>query len=96
MTITHEMLIKVQQLVVVVMLMLMAQLRLVDGHGYVMDPPQRSSMWRFGYNTPINYDDDHLFCGGVTQTLQICTKTLENGLCHAFLSKTLPVVYARL
>ncbi|XP_061198092.1 uncharacterized protein LOC133206178 [Saccostrea echinata] len=34
------------------------------GHGYLQDPPSRSSMWRFGFNTPHNYDDNQLFCGG--------------------------------
>jgi len=36
----------------------------VSGHGYLMDPPGRNSMWRFGYNTPPDYDDDQVFCGG--------------------------------
>lgn len=35
-----------------------------DAHGRLVDPPSRSSMWRFGFNTPINYDDNQLFCGG--------------------------------
>lgn len=38
----------------------------VAGHGMMLEPPQRSSMWRFGYNVPANYDDNGLFCGGVT------------------------------
>ena len=33
-------------------------------HGRLIDPPSRSSMWRFGFKTPINYDDNQLFCGG--------------------------------
>ncbi|XP_046369958.1 uncharacterized protein LOC124144546 [Haliotis rufescens] len=35
------------------------------GHGRLVDPPSRSSMWRFQFNTPRNYDDNQLFCGGV-------------------------------
>ena len=35
-----------------------------DGHGRLIEPPSRSSMWRFGFNTPVNYDDNQLFCGG--------------------------------
>jgi len=35
-----------------------------DGHGRLLEPPGRSSMWRRGFNTPINYDDNQLFCGG--------------------------------
>lgn len=36
----------------------------VAGHGMMRDPPARASMWRFGFNTPINYDDNGLNCGG--------------------------------
>lgn len=36
----------------------------VCGHGSLMDPPQRSVLWRFGYGTPRNYDYNGLFCGG--------------------------------
>jgi hypothetical protein len=33
-------------------------------HGMLMDPVNRSSMWRKGFNTPNNYEDSQLFCGG--------------------------------
>lgn len=33
-------------------------------HGMLVDPVNRSSMWRKGYNTPANYEDNQLFCGG--------------------------------
>ncbi|XP_041377331.1 uncharacterized protein LOC121389749 [Gigantopelta aegis] len=36
----------------------------VLGHGRLMDPPSRSSMWRLGYKTPPNYNDNALNCGG--------------------------------
>ena len=29
-----------------------------------MDPPARNAMWRYGYPTPINVNDNELFCGG--------------------------------
>ncbi|KAJ8307911.1 hypothetical protein KUTeg_014558 [Tegillarca granosa] len=38
----------------------------VNGHGRLMEPPARSSMWRKGFNTPINYNDNSLFCGGLS------------------------------
>jgi hypothetical protein len=42
--------------------------RFVTGHGRLMDPPSRGSLWRFPqfaeYNPPKNYDDNQLFCGG--------------------------------
>ena len=34
-------------------------------HGLLLSPPQRGSLWRFGYDTPPNYDDNGLFCGGL-------------------------------
>lgn len=37
---------------------------LVSGHGRLMDPPARNSMWRFGFPNPVNYNDNELFCGG--------------------------------
>ena len=37
---------------------------LVRGHGRLMDPPARNSMWRFGFPNPVNYNDNELFCGG--------------------------------
>jgi hypothetical protein len=43
----------------------------VSGHGRMLDPPQRSSLWRFGYPTPANYDDDGLYCGGYRVSLNI-------------------------
>jgi len=39
----------------------------VNGHGRLLDPPQRSSMWRFPSEFPsaqANYNDNELFCGG--------------------------------
>ena len=36
----------------------------VSGHGYLIDPPQRSSEWRLGFQNPSNYDDNGLNCGG--------------------------------
>jgi len=36
----------------------------VTGHGRLMEPPARNSMWRFGFINPINYNDNEVFCGG--------------------------------
>lgn len=36
-----------------------------NGHGRLLEPPGRSSAWRFGFKVPINYNDDELFCGGL-------------------------------
>lgn len=37
---------------------------LVDGHGRLINPIGRSSMWRYGFRTPANYDDTGMNCGG--------------------------------
>ncbi|XP_047992291.1 uncharacterized protein LOC125231006 [Leguminivora glycinivorella] len=37
----------------------------VIGHGMVLDPPGRATAWRYGFRTPVNYDDNGLNCGGV-------------------------------
>ncbi|XP_041375005.1 uncharacterized protein LOC121387844 [Gigantopelta aegis] len=36
----------------------------VEGHGRLLEPVSRSSMWRKGFKTPKNYNDNQLFCGG--------------------------------
>ncbi|XP_071141174.1 uncharacterized protein [Mytilus edulis] len=33
-------------------------------HGYLADPPQRSSIWRENPDAPVNYNDNQLYCGG--------------------------------
>lgn len=38
----------------------------VDGHARLWEPPSRSTMWRRGYNTTVNINDNELSCGGFT------------------------------
>ncbi|XP_057375299.1 uncharacterized protein LOC130696232 [Daphnia carinata] len=48
--------------------MAVVQFSKVAGHGYICDPPGRSSMWRKecgGFSTPTNVDDMGLNCGGL-------------------------------
>ena len=40
------------------------QMAEVAGHGRLMDPPARNSMWRLGFDNPVNYNDNELYCGG--------------------------------
>ena len=37
----------------------------VNGHGRLMEPPARNTMWRFGFPTIPNYEDSEMFCGGI-------------------------------
>lgn len=41
----------------------------VLGHGMMLVPTSRSSLWRKNESSPINYDDNALFCGGFS----VCT-----------------------
>ncbi len=36
----------------------------ISGHGRLLDPPARGTMWRVGFDTPHNYDDNQMNCGG--------------------------------
>ena len=36
----------------------------VSGHARLMNPPSRASMWRVGFGTPADYNDNEGFCGG--------------------------------
>ena len=60
-------------------LLLCAVVASVYGHGRLMQPPSRSSMWRFGYDTPKNYNDNELFCGGFTH--QYSSEGGKCGIC---------------
>ena len=40
---------------------------LVKAHGRMIDPPQRGSMWRFGFDVPSNYNDMSNYCGGISR-----------------------------
>ncbi|KAK2176358.1 hypothetical protein NP493_667g01018 [Ridgeia piscesae] len=35
-----------------------------DGHGYMIDPTGRASLWRNNWDVPKNYNDNECFCGG--------------------------------
>ncbi|CAH1365703.1 hypothetical protein MTP99_001969 [Tenebrio molitor] len=37
----------------------------ISGHGMMLDPPNRSSLWRYNPKAPVNYDDDQNYCGGM-------------------------------
>ncbi|XP_032798241.2 uncharacterized protein LOC116934938 [Daphnia magna] len=48
----------------VILLSICGCIIIADGHGILYDPPGRSSMWRFGFNVPMNENDTGLNCGG--------------------------------
>ncbi|CAL8139160.1 unnamed protein product [Orchesella dallaii] len=63
----------------------------VNGHGRLIRPPSRSSVWRLpeflSQNPPINYNDNELFCGGIHQELDPGTNC---GVCGDPLSQATP------
>lgn len=54
-----------------IILVILQLIELIDGHGRLMDPPARNSMWRFGFPNPVNYNDNELFCGGYSSEYDI-------------------------
>ena len=44
--------------------------RLIWSHGRLIEPPSRSTMWRYGFNNPPNYNDHESYCGGFTRQWQ--------------------------
>ncbi|OQR76717.1 hypothetical protein BIW11_07600, partial [Tropilaelaps mercedesae] len=36
----------------------------VSAYGRLLEPPSRGSLWRFGYDAPVNKEDDRNDCGG--------------------------------
>ncbi|PSN34725.1 hypothetical protein C0J52_20991 [Blattella germanica] len=65
--------------VINVAILLLAMVALSHEHGMLMDPVNRSSMWRKGFKTPPNYTDMGLFCGEVMQDWE--NNNWKCGLC---------------
>lgn len=54
----------------IVAVFLLSQISPSDQHGRLIEPPSRASAWRYGFQTPPNYNDHELFCGGFTRQHQ--------------------------
>ena len=52
------------QNVVQILIVAPLQVTVSWGHGRLMEPPSRASMWRLGYPNPADYNDNQGFCGG--------------------------------
>lgn len=50
-----------------------------EAHGRLIEPPSRASAWRYGFQTPPNYNDHELYCGGFTRQQQNGGKCGECG-----------------
>ncbi|XP_014219885.1 uncharacterized protein LOC106647842 [Copidosoma floridanum] len=42
----------------------------VSAHGRLIEPPSRASMWRYGFDTPHDYNDHESYCGGFSRQWQ--------------------------
>ena len=49
---------------------LLIKLVLVNSHGRLLDPPARSSAWRYDSRFPAFFNDNQMFCGGFQVQLQ--------------------------
>ena len=49
----------------VTVLLLVVYTEVGHGHGGLLEPPMRSVAWRYGFDTPVNYDWMSLYCGGL-------------------------------
>ena len=47
-----------------VVLSIAVLLDVAQGHGMMLDPPGRSSRWRYDSSAPTNYNDNANYCGG--------------------------------
>lgn len=63
-----------------VIFLVIVQIPESDAHGRLIEPPSRASAWRYGFNTPPNYNDHELFCGGFTKQYQGNGKDLQHFL----------------
>jgi len=52
------------KLLISLLLTLGLQALLVSSHGRFTNPPSRASAWRYGFDTPADYDDNGNNCGG--------------------------------
>ncbi|XP_060533907.1 uncharacterized protein LOC132706543 [Cylas formicarius] len=47
--------------------LIFAVLEPTRGHGRLIEPPSRASAWRYGFDTPHDYNDHESYCGGFTR-----------------------------
>lgn len=68
-----------------VLLVALVYIEEASGHGMMLDPPNRASLWRYDWQQPANYNDNEFFCGGVTVSYIIHTNNINAERKNAFL-----------
>jgi hypothetical protein len=76
------------RLVLSTLLIAVINIEPANAHGRLIEPPSRASAWRYGFNTPANYNDHELFCGGFTKQHQ--TNKGKCGICGDDYSLPIP------
>ena len=51
-------------------------------HARFTEPPSRATAWRYGFDTPHNYNDNEGFCGGFTYQFEQADG--KCGICGGF------------
>ncbi|XP_076281956.1 uncharacterized protein LOC143209750 [Lasioglossum baleicum] len=54
----------------VILVVSVLAIKRVSAHGRLIEPPSRASMWRYGFDTPHDYNDHECYCGGFTRQWQ--------------------------
>ncbi|XP_066592778.1 uncharacterized protein [Prorops nasuta] len=54
----------------VAVLVVLLIIKETEAHGRLIEPPSRASMWRFGFDTPHDYNDHQCYCGGFSTQWQ--------------------------
>ena len=49
-----------------------------EAHARLLEPPSRASMWRMGFDSPENFDDDQTYCGSVEQDTGFLCSSYSN------------------
>ncbi|CAB4058180.1 unnamed protein product [Lepeophtheirus salmonis] len=57
-------------LLIILSIFISLRVQVVQPHGRLIEPPSRSSMWRYGFHSPPNYNDHELYCGGYSRQWQ--------------------------
>ena len=61
----------------------------VRGHGRLMQPPSRASMWRFGFDNPRDDTDNEGNCGGRSVSFStLYSKSVLENFIHILASNT--------
>lgn len=63
-------------------LLIISVLTLIAGHGRMISPPGRSTAWRFGFPTPVNYNDHETNCGGFGVSKQLIVIIPNHFICR--------------